>query len=80
MSLFNKYVLSEHTSQQVFAEYILCTVSPLHPQVSHLLLDQTFAGGGGGGGSSRKFPQTKLEFAALATIYIAFTLYLQLFT
>ena len=37
-------------------------------------------GGGGGGGSSRKFPQTKLEFAALATIYIAFTLYLQLFT
>ena len=34
----------------------------------------------GGGGKSRKFQKTQLEFATLATIYIAFTLYLQLLT
>ena len=36
---------------------------------------------GGGGKFSRKFQKAKLEFAVLmATIYIAFTLYLQLLT
>ena len=55
-------------------------VSPLYLWVLHLWIQPTVIKNIPEKKNSRKFQKVKSKFATVATIYIAFTLYLQLFT